>query len=196
MMDHADAGSGGDRVHLGDDARALDLGPQALGDLIEIIELGGEDQVVDIADDAVGEEVVRRRDRRHRIEIVARGVEAEPVVAELARHDLALLGRCERDRDVGLALRQRKQARHRDQLQLEPGIGLGQRRQARRQKRGAEAVGCADPDRARQRHVGAADLALDGERLGFHALGLGEQLLPMASQRVALGPALEQLGLE
>ena len=68
---HADAGPGHHGVHLRDDARTLDLGAQAFRDLVEIVELGREDQIVDIADDAMAEEVLRRRDRRHGVEIVA-----------------------------------------------------------------------------------------------------------------------------
>ena len=39
VVDHADSRSGDDGVHLRDDARALDMGAQAFGDLVEVVEL-------------------------------------------------------------------------------------------------------------------------------------------------------------
>jgi len=100
------------------------------------------------------------------------------------------------DRDIGLALGQREQARHGDELDFQTRIGLREERQSRRQEGRTETIRRADPDRAGERHIGAADIALDRQRLGLHALGLGEEPLAMGGQRVALGAALEELGLQ
>ena len=50
--------SGEGRVHLGDEIRALQARAQPLRDLVEIVELGREDEVVDVADHLVGVEIL------------------------------------------------------------------------------------------------------------------------------------------
>src|SRR5215213_5543524 len=160
------------------------------------VELWREDEVVDIADHLVVMEIAGRGDGRMPAEIVRGGVEPEPIIRELARDDLALARGRERDRDVGLAFRQREKSGHRDELDFEVRILGRERRDAGSEERRAEPVRGADPHDAGDREIRSPDLARRREGLGFHGLGLGEEALTVSRKRVALRSALEELRLE
>ena len=63
VRQHADPAARDRRLQLGDEARALQPRPQALRDLVEIVELRHEDEVVDVADHLVRVEILGAADR-------------------------------------------------------------------------------------------------------------------------------------
>ena len=77
-------------------------------------------------------------------EIVARGVEPERVVGQLRGDEPALFGAFQRDRDIGLALRQREGAGDRHELDAQFRKARRQPAEARREEGDAEAVRRAD----------------------------------------------------
>ena len=189
MRQHGDAESGERGVELRDQIGAAEACGNLRRDLRQIVELRREQQLLDIADEAVLRQHVARGDLREAVEIGGSGVKPEAVVEQLAADDAAFLRHGQADGDVGLALGEAEQPRSRDKLQVEIGIPVGEGSEPWRQEGGAEPVGGADPHRAGQPRHRAADLLLVGDDGRFHRFravgdplaGLGQEIAGLAA---------------
>ncbi len=105
VRQHGDAGAFPRHLPLGDDGRAAEARRQARRDVFMIAQLGGIDQVVDIADEVMLREVGDGGDRARAGEIVRMGVEVQHIVRQFAHFQPAGFRPRQHDRHVRLALR-------------------------------------------------------------------------------------------
>lgn len=130
------------------------------------------------------------------IEVGRRAVDGEPVVRELAHHVGAGARPLDADRQVGLALGEVDEARHRQQVDVDRRVTLAEVRQQRRQEGAAEALG------GTQAHVPGEHLVVAGNGgigHGERALDLldrGQQAPADWRQHMALRTAVEELAAD
>ena len=108
----------------------------------------------------------------------------------------SFLGACQSDGEVGLALGQIEQARHRHQFNRELGLSLAHAAEAGRQEARAKSIGCSDPDRTRDLRTRTGDVAQDFQRKGLDGLSGLQEALALRSQHIAAHAAIEQSGLQ
>ena len=108
----------------------------------------------------------------------------------------SFLGPRQPDREVGFALCQIEQARHRHQFNRQLGLSLAHASEARGEEARAKSIGRADPDRARDLRTRTGDIAQDFERKGFDGLGGLQEALALGSQHIAADAAIEQPRLQ
>ena len=108
----------------------------------------------------------------------------------------SFLGACQPDREVGFALCQIEQARHRHQFDRQFGLSLAHAAEAGGEEARAKSIGRADPDRARDLRTRTGDVAQDFQRKGFDGLGGLQEALALRSQHIAADAAIEQSRLQ
>ena len=125
-----------------------------------------------------------------------RRVEAERILGEFRGDQAALFGPLQGDGDVGLALRERKGARHRHELDAQFRMAGDQTAEARREEGDAEAIGGADTHGAGDGAVEMPDALLGAQHLGFHPLGRVQEDFAFGREIAAVGAANEQPRLQ
>jgi hypothetical protein len=127
VRQHRNPKSGDRGVELRDQIGTAELRGDPWRDLRQVVQLRREQQFLDIADEAVMDEVTACGDRRGPIEIARRRIEPEAVIQQLAPDDPSFLRHRETNGDICLALRQAEQPRRGHELQVEVGIPLAER---------------------------------------------------------------------
>src|ERR1700692_3520631 len=103
----------------------------------------------------------------------------------------SFLGPRQPDREVGFALGQIEQARHRHQFDRQLGLSLAHAPEARGEEARAKSIGRADPDRTRDLRTRTGDVAQGFQREGFYGLGGLQETLALRSQYIAADAAIE-----
>ncbi|MDR8763929.1 hypothetical protein FEP90_05655 [Burkholderia multivorans] len=131
-------------------------------------------------------EIVGAGDRRMGRQIVARRIEPQLIVAKLRADVRAALRPLERDGEIGLALRETDEMRHRQQIDRHARMRGAKPRELRREKEAAEPFGRSDPHVAGQRLARMRDLVARGLHGRLHRVRIGDEPLPFGRQREAL----------
>ena len=116
VRQHGDAEARDGGVELRDQIGAAEFGGDLRRDLRQIVQFRGEQQFLDVTDEAMPRQVGARCNGRRLREIAGCGIKPERVVEQLAADDAAFLRHGQADRDVGLALGEREQPRSGDEL--------------------------------------------------------------------------------